>query len=247
MADKNNFIFYAEYVPDLAYLNGEDFKTLMFWLSQYQQTSKMPDPESEDVDNTLFCLFCVLSRRIDYDDDRYQERVERNRQNGCRGGRPRKNPEKPKETQKNPEKPNHNPTEPRKSLMGMDMDMDMESSLRRTGEIAFPPSDLDEIKRIWNEIPHVTKIQKISLMSPRYNELCLCMAEFGREGVLNAINKIRDSEYFSRRGNVSFDTYMKPAVMQKVLEGTYDKDYSRKDGGSGGFEFGWDPVADNHD
>ena len=126
MADKNSFIFYAEYVPDLAYLDGEDFKELMFWLSQYQQTGVSPDPESDDVDNTLYCLFCVMSRRIDYDEDRYQKAVERNQSNGKKGGRPTKtqdNPEKPKETQRNPKKPKitqRNPTitqrNPKKAL-----------------------------------------------------------------------------------------------------------------------------------
>lgn len=257
MSKKNSFIFYNEYVPDLAYLDGEDFKTLMFWLSNYQATGCPPDEEEWDRDPTLFCLFCVLSRRIDYDDEKYQERIDRNQNNGKKGGRPKtqNNPEKPKETQNNPEKPNHNPSEPRKSLMDMDMVMDMDISTPTDvvvdikDEPAPQPTigEYSSLIKEWNAIPHVTKIREIIPLSKRDNELRLLLSHYGWKGVYEGLHRIRDSEYLQKRGNVSFDTYMKTDVFQKVLEGSYDEDYSKKGGTGNGFEFGWDTATENHD
>lgn len=91
------------------------------------------DGEEYSGDSVVVAMIFDLTKPyIDENNKRYDAVVERNRNNGKKGGRPKsiKNPEKPRETQKNPvgyfgnpEKPNKprrtqtNPEKPRRTLI----------------------------------------------------------------------------------------------------------------------------------
>ncbi len=93
------------------------------------------DGEEYSGDSVVVAMIFDLTKPyIDENNKRYDAVVERNRNNGKKGGRPKstKNPEKPNKTQKNPvgyfgnpEKPNKtqtNPDEPRRTQTNLDTD-----------------------------------------------------------------------------------------------------------------------------
>lgn len=95
------------------------------------------DGEEYSGDSVVVAMIFDLTKPyIDENNKRYDAVVERNRNNGKKGGRPKstKNPEKPRETQQNPvgyfgnpEKPNKtqtNPDEPRETQTNLDTDTD---------------------------------------------------------------------------------------------------------------------------
>jgi hypothetical protein len=95
--------------------------------------------------------------------------------------------------------------------------------------IQEPTDDiLDEIIREWNDIPHTINIKAIAPLTKRWNDVHLCLSYFGNDGVMDAIRKVAASEYLKKKGNIAFDSYFNPDAMQKLLEGNYDKDYSRQ-------------------
>ena len=84
------------------------------------------DGEEYSGDSVVVAMIFDLTKPyIDENNKRYDAVVERNRNNGKKGGRPKstKNPEKPRKTQTNPEKPRKtqtNPDEPRKTQTNPD-------------------------------------------------------------------------------------------------------------------------------
>lgn len=98
------------------------------------------DGEEYSGDSVVVAVIFDLTKPyIDENNKRYDAVVERNRNNGKKGGRPKstKNPEKPNKTQKNPvgyfgnpEKPNktqQNPDEPRRTQTNLDTDTDTDT------------------------------------------------------------------------------------------------------------------------
>lgn len=87
-------------------------------------------------------------------------------------------------------------------------------------------SDLEQITEAWNAIPHVVKIRSIIPMTRRYDELRVVSAMVGMEGILKAIQSVKDSEWMRNKGHISFDSFIANRnAIQKVLEGSYEKDF----------------------
>lgn len=124
MSDKKSFVFYTEYREHLEMLPPEQIGELMLALIDYQETGEVPDlPKG----SALAMCFSFIKKRMDKDNIKYEEKCERNKENGKKGGRPAKEPVI-EETDNNPKKPNgfsknrtvieetdNNPTEPRKA------------------------------------------------------------------------------------------------------------------------------------
>ena len=74
-------------------------------------------------------IFDLMKPYIDENNNRYNAVVERNRVNGKKGGRPKKeeNPEKPKETQENPVGYFGNPEKPSRTQTNLDTDTDTDT------------------------------------------------------------------------------------------------------------------------
>lgn len=131
MSDKKSFVFYTEYREQLSMLPPEQVGELMFALMDYQETGEAPDlPRG----SALAMCFSFIKKQMDKDNIKYEEKCERNKENGKKGGRPAKEPVI-EETDNNPKKPNgfsenrtvieetdNNPTEPRKADNEYDSD-----------------------------------------------------------------------------------------------------------------------------
>lgn len=119
------------------------------------------DGEEYSGDSVVVAMIFDLTKPyIDENNKRYDAVVERNRNNGKKGGRPKsiKNPEKPRETQTNPvgyfgnpEKPNKtqtNPDEPRETQTNLDTDTDTDTD---TGSIISSRTNVLEDAEIVTE------------------------------------------------------------------------------------------------
>ena len=136
MSDKKSFVFYTEYREHLEMLPPEQIGELMLALIDYQETGEVPDlPKG----SALAMCFSFIKKRMDKDNIKYEEKCERNRSNGKKGGRPT-NQMVISETEENPNKPNglsenqtvisetkKNPTEPRKADNDNEYDNDIDS------------------------------------------------------------------------------------------------------------------------
>ena len=131
MSDKKSFVFYTEYREHLEMLPPEQIGELMLALIDYQETGEVPDlPKG----SALAMCFSFIKKRMDKDNIKYEEKCERNKENGKKGGRPAKEPVI-EETDNNQKKQNgfsenrtvieetdNNPTEPRKADNEYDSD-----------------------------------------------------------------------------------------------------------------------------
>ena len=87
----------------------------------------------------------------------------------------------------------------------------------------------------WNKLADVgiSTISRISSDSKRFKSLRARLNEYGEEKVIEAIHRIRDSDFLTGRNKkgwtITFDWFVLPSNFPKVLEGNYDK----RDGISG--------------
>jgi predicted phage replisome organizer len=93
-------------------------------------------------------------------------------------------------------------------------------------------ADVRRIMEAWNALG-LQQVVKVTGSSKRGTMLRARVQEYGTEGVLEAIGKIRQSAFLQGQNEkgwvITFDWFVKPNNFLKVLEGNYDKDY-RKDG-----------------
>ena len=93
---KESTIIYDKHVEICSeYLSDEQFGKLMFTLTMGR------DPDFGD-DKLLSMAYAFISLQKKLDDEKYRQICERNRKNGAKGGRPKKNPNKANGFFKNP-------------------------------------------------------------------------------------------------------------------------------------------------
>lgn len=122
--ERTGFILYfedAELLEDL-----DDHQTAVLFRSIFAYQCKQPLP---DMDQAVKMAFRIFRRKFELDAQKYEETCARNRANGSKGGRPRKdtaeeNPREPTETQNNrgvfPET-QRNPEEPKKPKSNLNL------------------------------------------------------------------------------------------------------------------------------
>lgn len=120
---RDSFVFHFENLDDLEGLDDHEIVTIFKAIVYYQQTGKEPEFE----DRTLSAVWKPIRRRLVIDNEHYEERCRINRENGAKGGRPRK--EETEKTERLPKKPNgfsENRTQPKKPDTDTDIDIDTE-------------------------------------------------------------------------------------------------------------------------
>ena len=102
----SKFVFYIEWLRtmDDAMLSKAERSRLIDAIVTYADTGIVPT-----LPRLLTAIFSPIKGTLDRDMDKYNEIVERNRENGKKGGRPKtqQNPTKPNGFPENPEKPNN--------------------------------------------------------------------------------------------------------------------------------------------
>ena len=105
MAKKESTVIYDKHVEICAeFLTDEQFGKLMFTLTM----GKEPDFGDDQI---LSLAYAFVALQKDIDDKKYEERCKKNRVNGKKGGRPKKDDKKPKKANGSFENPNDNDNE----------------------------------------------------------------------------------------------------------------------------------------
>ena len=84
--DKKSFLIYLDYEEQFNLLTDEQIGQLMRAIIKYEKTQEEPQ-----LDGVLKMAFSFIRTQLDRDRQKYQKKCEKNRENGARGGRPRKN------------------------------------------------------------------------------------------------------------------------------------------------------------
>lgn len=92
---KKSFILYTDAFEMLQHLSDEQLGRLTRMLFEYQISGAIPD-----VSDPLFFPFGFIRASLDRDNKKWEQRAERARINGNKGGRPKENPEQKEEAQK---------------------------------------------------------------------------------------------------------------------------------------------------
>ena len=87
MSDRAYFPIFLDRIPDLREMSTEERGTFLLWLCDYVETGAVPEDISDRFLRTVFNGFCfgIDSSRLNY-----EKLCERNKENGKKGGRPKK-------------------------------------------------------------------------------------------------------------------------------------------------------------
>lgn len=98
-----------------------------------------------------------------------------------------------------------------------------------SSSVAADKSLRQNVQRVidaWNGIPGVNGVERLNTTSKRYQSLKARLDEYGVEKVLEAVEKVKESDFLrgkSRKGWViTFDWFVLPNNFPKVLEGNYE-------------------------
>lgn len=139
MAEKGTFLLFTKYRKQIEKLNMEERGEVLTAIFAYADEGIVTDFESPRAE----MLFSVIQDAMDYTAEKYEEKCEKNRANGRRGGRPRNDdkkrigvPDNLTEEEK-PKKPNgfsENQTDISKTLYDTEYDYDTEYHLKTKSE-----------------------------------------------------------------------------------------------------------------
>ena len=104
---KNSFVLYLDQLKHINKLSDEQAGKLIKGIYQYETSDKMPCFDDPLVD----IVFGFISDQLERDRIKYEEKCSQNRENGCKGGRPRK----ANGFQENPKKANGFEEKPKKA------------------------------------------------------------------------------------------------------------------------------------
>ena len=236
---RDSFTFYRSFMEGLENMNAEDFKTMVLAISHYAMDDRMP----VDLNFWQEPLFISWKANVDASNKR--------RNNGLLGGRPPKDQtekplvsdEKPLVTNTKPlvldEKPNKNMKENKKEKKEdereVETDREAESEEKKEDDntLSFPKENdcrTASVQRVideWNKLSvlGVKQVSTIRTESSRYKMLCKRIADNGEQGVIDAINRIRGSDFLLGKKSeflITFDWFVKPNNFAKVADGNYD-------------------------
>lgn len=86
--DKKSFLIYLDYEEQFNLLTDEQIGQLMRAIMEYEKTGNEPV-----LDGMLKMAFSFIKTQLDRDREKYNKKCEKNKQNGAKGGRPKKKQE----------------------------------------------------------------------------------------------------------------------------------------------------------
>lgn len=105
-SSKKSFVVYMDWEEALSYFSDAETGEIFRALFQYAKNGTMP----EFSHNSLNAVFSFMKSALDRDLIAYEAKCKKNKENGAKGGRPKK----PNETEENPKKPNGYFSKPKK-------------------------------------------------------------------------------------------------------------------------------------
>lgn len=83
---KNSFVMYTDYMEQVSMLSREQRGDLFTAIMAYASNTELPD-----MDGVTMMAFCFIRSQMDRDRSKYQETIEKRREAGKQGGRPKAN------------------------------------------------------------------------------------------------------------------------------------------------------------
>ena len=129
--DKKRFLLYLSSKKLISMLSNEQAGILLKSIFEYIAGGDLPD-----MDGMTSIVFATIKEYLDRDQKAYEEKCRINRENGGKGGRPKKKPNETqknrtvlKEPKKNRTKPNETQENPKKPDIDLDSDSDTDSDI----------------------------------------------------------------------------------------------------------------------
>ena len=106
----------------------------------------------------------------------------------------------------------------------IEKEIDTDTEITTSNEVVCRTKDVRQITTAWNELG-LQQITKITPDSVRGKMLKARIREYGTDGVLSAIAKVKESDFLKGQNNkgwtITFEWFVKPNNFVKVLEGNY--------------------------
>ena len=238
---RDTYIVFGEWEDDLEDLNDEEIAALTRAFFKYVRSGEKPTFKDRMVRSCW--------RKIQQAEDRanaaYDEKCERNRLNGQKGGAPvgnRNATKQPKTTENNRtvEKttettlpnPNRDPNPNPNRGRGGDSDSERDREAAAPQDTTTTTDLKDRIIQEWNRHDFVQKIKTLNTPSSRWlNTLTAVRTAGGEEEFLKLIRSLGDHAYFrdqNKKGyRVVYDWFINLDNFQGVIEGRYKDSRSK--------------------
>lgn len=211
------FQVYLSYEEPLKSLSYEQIGKIFMAMFQYEKTKEKPE-----LDQVSDMAFCFIRSQMERDQQAYEEKCELGRQNGIKGGRPRKtqgfleNPTVFTETQKTQGK-GKGKGKGEEEYIKKDISNEISQKDR------FPYKEITDLyNQICTDLPACVKLSESRKKAIRAR----LTSGYTVEDFKTLFQKTKDSSFLAGRNNrnwiASFDWLIKDGNMAKVLEGTFD-------------------------
>ena len=84
--NKKSFVIYLDYEEHFNLLSDEELGMLVRTIMEYEKTRKIPQ-----LEGMTKMAFSFIKAQLDRDREKYEKKCQKNRENGAKGGRPKKN------------------------------------------------------------------------------------------------------------------------------------------------------------
>nr|DAD95773.1 MAG TPA: hypothetical protein [Siphoviridae sp. cthh925] len=84
--NKKSFVMYLDYEEHFNLLSDEELGMLVRTIMEYEKTRKIPQ-----LEGMTKMAFSFIKAQLDRDREKYEKKCQKNRENGAKGGRPKKN------------------------------------------------------------------------------------------------------------------------------------------------------------
>lgn len=133
MNDKNSFVLYKNFHTQFAMLSAEERGDLILAIFEYEESGEIQTPLAP----LPALAFSFIRDTLDRDRAAYEEKCERNRENGKKGGRPKKNdtPQKNQGFSEKPKKPDNDIDNDIDNDNDIDIDSDIDKGEKDCGAV----------------------------------------------------------------------------------------------------------------
>ena len=215
MKQKSSFLIYHEYREPLKLLTDEQRGQLLMALIDYSESGVVPE-----LDGISMMAFSFIQSQMDRDSKKYENRCSSNRENGKKGGRPKKendleeNPKTPLGFEET-EKKTKNPKKPIK-IKNKDKEKDINKN-------TMCKSEADALfERVWKLYPQkrgkgkVSDANKRRLLDIGFDELSRAIDRYKADLALDDWRKPQNGSTFFNSGYIDYlDTnYERPERIQ---------------------------------
>lgn len=226
---KDNIVVFTAYLDKFSTLSDEQFGSMVRSLLAYQRGE-----EPTFSDSMVELAFGVAKFDVDACNKRYDETCEKNRRNiqarWAKANDTTVYDRIPSNT--NVYEPIPTDTKNTDNDNDIDIDIDIDKEKKRCTDVHQKENvrkrteDVHRIVEAWNTLPNVPVVKAIDMNSTRFKMLSARIDKYGVDGVLDAIENVRRSDFLQGQGNrgwhIDFGWFVKPNNFPKVYEGNYN-------------------------